>query len=237
VSKLTGIPVSEYKSIVGANVFTHESGIHQHGVLRNPLTYEIMTPESVGKSDRAFVLGKLSGRHAFISRLQILGFDLQKDEYDDAFERFKELADRKKIITDDDLEALLSHKIAEVPEHFKLDSFQVLSGNKIQAMAAITIKTDDGKKVAESSTGDGPIDAAYNAIARIVGGEWPLASYDIKAVTEGEDALGEVTIRIKKESNLYTGRGLATDVIEASILAYINAINRVFAEQDKENNH
>ncbi|MCL2164071.1 MAG: 2-isopropylmalate synthase [Oscillospiraceae bacterium] len=234
VSKLTGVPVSEYKSVIGANAFTHESGIHQHGVLKNPLTYEIMTPESVGKSERSVVLGKLSGRHAFISRLGILGFELSKEEVDEAFERFKTLADRKKNITDDDLEALMNHKIAEVPERFKLDSFQVLSGNKIQAMAAITIKTVDGKMTAESSTGDGPIDAAYNAVARIVGGEWPLASYDIKAVTEGEDALGEVTIRIKKDNKLYTGRGLATDVIEASILAYVNAINRVFAEQEKE---
>lgn len=230
VSKLTSVPVSVCKAIVGANAFAHESGIHQHGVLANPLTYEIMTPESVGRDGNTMILGKLSGRHAFDSRLSALGYELSKEELDDAFKRFKNLADRKKKITDDDLEALVRHEISDVPDTFKLDTFQIQSGNKMRAMASVSLIAD-GKVMTEAATGDGPVDAAYNAAARIVGGEWPLSSYDIKAVTEGEDALGEVVVRVKKGDRLYTGRGLATDVIEASILAFVNAINRVFAER------
>ena len=232
VSKLTGVPISIYKAVVGANAFAHGSGIHQHGILVNPLTYEIMTPKSVGKSESTMVLGKLSGRHAFDDRLRTLGFDLSGEEIDEAFIRFKELADRKKTITDDDLVALISYKTADVPEFYTLDSFQIQSGNKMQAMAVVSLIAGEGAKVTEASIGDGPVDAAYNAIARIVGGKWPLTSYDIKAVTEGEDALGEVTVRIKAGDKFYTGRGLATDIIEASIRAYINAINRVYAETD-----
>ncbi len=232
VSKFTGVPVSIYKSIVGANAFAHESGIHQHGVLANPMTYEIMTPQSVGKTESTMVLGKLSGRHAFVDKLNAMGYTLSKEEIDDAFARFKDLADRKKTIADEDLEALMSQKVTDVPPLYSLDSFQIQSGNKMQAMASVTLLHGDGT-ITEAATGDGPIDAAYNAAARIVGGQWPLVSYDIKAVTEGVDALGAVTVRVKHGERNHTGRGLASDIIEASILAYVNAINRAMAQEGR----
>ena len=232
VSAFTGVPVAVNKAIVGANAFAHESGIHQHGVLANPMTYEIMTPQSVGKADNTMVLGKLSGRHAFSDRLRSLSYVLSEEEIDIAFVRFKELADRKKNITDDDLEALVSHMV-DVPEYYKLDTFQLQSGNRMSAMASITLLHAD-TPTTEAATGDGPIDAAFNAIVRIVGGEWPLVSYDIKAVTGGMDALGEVLVRIRHKSEVYIGKGLSTDIIEASILAYINAINRAMAKLAKD---
>lgn len=225
VSKLTGIPVSVHKAIVGDNAFAHESGIHQHGVLANPMTYEIMTPQSVGKTESTMVLGKLSGRHAFTNRLEEMGYTLSKDDIDAAFAEFKQLADRKKTITDDDLDAIVYNRIGNINEFYKLDTFQVHSGNKSQAMASITL-SHNGEMHSEAANGDGQIDAAFNAVMKIVGGEWTLESYDIKAVTGGIDALGEVTVRVKHEDKTYTGRGLSTDIIEASIMAYINAINR-----------
>lgn len=234
VSMLTGVPVSIYKAIVGANAFAHESGIHQHGVLANPMTYEIMTPQSVGKTESTMVLGKLSGRHAFADKLNAMGYQLTKEEIDEAFVKFKDLADRKKNITDEDLDALVSYKLTKVPDYYKLDSFQIQSGNKMQSIASITLVHDD-KVMTEAATGDGPVDAAYNAAARIVGGEWPLDSYDIRAVTGGVDALGEVIVRVSQNGVMHTGRGLSTDVIEASIHAYINAINRAKALEAKKN--
>ncbi|MDR3120407.1 MAG: 2-isopropylmalate synthase [Clostridiales bacterium] len=229
VSKLTGVPVSVYKAVVGANAFAHESGIHQHGVLANPMTYEIMTPQSVGKTESTMVLGKLSGRHAFADRIESMGFRLTKNEVDGAFERFKALADRKKEITDEDLEALV-YTAGDVPERYRLTTFQIQSGNKIQATASVTL-LHEGREVTADATGDGPIDAAYNAAAKVIGGEWPLAAYDIKAVTEGMDALGEVTVRIHHGGGLHIGRGLSTDIIEASIFAYVNAINRAMVHE------
>ena len=232
VAHLTGVPVPVCKAIVGANAFAHESGIHQHGVLENPMTYEIMTPQSVGKTESTMVLGKLSGRHAFTDRLNSMGYNLSKEEIDKAFKEFKILADRKKTITDEDLEVLVSHKMAEVPDFFGIDNFQIQSGNKMQAMASVTLIHDENS-VTEAATGDGPVDAAFNAAARIVGGEWPLASYDIKAVTEGMDALGEVTVRVMHGGRMHTGRGFAPDIIEASLNAYVNAINRAMAHESK----
>jgi len=232
VAKITSIPVPVCKAIVGGNAFAHESGIHQHGMLANPMTYEIMTPESVGQKQTTLVLGKLSGRHAFDDRLKEMGFSLSKEEIDSAFIRFKELADRKKEITDSDLEALVSHKVAEVPCFYELLDFQFQSGKEVKAMASITLRHNNVTK-SEAATGDGPVDAAYNAISRIVGGDWQLASYDIKAVTEGKDALGEVTVRLKHDGASYTGKGLSTDVIESSIRAFINAANRAYAEASK----
>lgn len=235
VSKLTGVPVSVYKAIVGDNAFAHESGIHQHGVLANPMTYEIMTPKSVGKSKSTMVLGKLSGRHAFADHLESMGYKLDKEEIDVAFVEFKQLADRKKDITDDDLEAIISHTVGgNIEEEFyKIDTFQVHSGNKSQAMASITLSYN-GELYSEAANGDGQVDAACNAITRIVGGEWSLISYDIKAVTGGIDALGEVIMRVKHNDKEYTGRGLSTDVVEASIIAYVNAVNRALAIENKE---
>ncbi len=229
VSQLTSVPIAVCKAIVGPNAFAHESGIHQHGMLANPMTYEIMTPQSVGKTESAMVLGKHSGRHAFSERLRTLGYELSPAEIDDAFARFKELADRKKTITDDDIEALLTTEQSDVPEVYSLDSFQIQTGNKIKSLASVSLHHQESL-LTEAAMGDGPIDAAYHVVERVTGRAWPLASYDIKAVTEGEDALGEVTVRVRAGKRLYTGRGLASDIIEASIRAYLNAINRALSD-------
>lgn len=228
VAKLSGVPVSITKAIVGGNAFAHESGIHQHGVLANPMTYEIMTPQSVGKTESTMVLGKLSGRHAFVDRLESMGYSLTKEEVDRAFAEFKDLADRKKEITDEDLEALASHRMVDVPDYYALDTLQIQTGNKMQSMASVAL-IHNGSMKTEAATGDGPVDAACNAVMRIAGGEWSLIAYDIKAVTGGMDALGEVIVRVQHEGVTHTGRGLSTDIIEASVRAYINAINRAHA--------
>jgi 2-isopropylmalate synthase len=232
VAKITGMPVAATKAIVGENAFAHESGIHQHGMLMNPMTYEIMTPQSVGKTESTMVLGKLSGRHAFIDRLLALGYALPPEEADAAFTAFKELADRKKEITDVDLEALVSHRMTDAPAYYAIDEFQIQSGNKMKAMASITL-LHDGAAYSEAATGDGPIDAIFNAATRVVGGDWSLSSYDIRAVTGGMDALGEVTVRVRHGAETHIGRGLSTDVIEASIRAYINAVNRAMAMESR----
>lgn len=228
VSKLTGVPLPVCKAIVGQNAFSHESGIHQHGVLQNPLTYEIMTPQSIGKLENTLVLGKLSGRHAFQERLKDMGYLLGDEDLDHAFQEFKELADRKKRITDSDLEAIVGHRLTDVPDYYSLTAYQIQSGNKLQSMASVTLE-HDGETFTEAATGDGPVDAVCNAAVRIVGGDWPLETYDIKAVTSGMDALGEVVVRVRHDGVMHTGRGLSTDIIEASLLAFINAINRALA--------
>ena len=240
VAALTGVSIPVCKAIVGANAFAHESGIHQHGVLANPMTYEIMTPQSVGKTESSLVLGKLSGRHALADRLHELGYDLSADDLNNVFERFKNLADKKKTITDEDLEALVSQP-GGVQEYYSIEMFQTSSGNKMQAMASVSLRHEDEVKV-EAAAGDGPIDAAYNAIIRIIGGKWELESYDIKAVTGGTDALGEVTVRVRRYADddrpadaqrpvSSTGHGLSTDIIEASIMAFISAINRALSKK------
>ncbi|MDR3185664.1 MAG: 2-isopropylmalate synthase [Christensenellaceae bacterium] len=230
VSKLTGVPIPICKPIVGDNAFAHESGVHQHGVLANPLTYEIMTPESVGKTESTLVLGKLSGRHAFAAHIKTLNYELDKNGLESAFLRFKDLADKKKKITDDDIEALISNRTQDVRETYRLESFQLQTGNKIKSLAGITLSYKDNEYT-ETAVGDGPVNAAYNAITKIIGGEWPLSAYEIKAVTEGRDALGEVTVRIKKYDRIFVGKGVSHDVIAASILAYINAVNRAEESQ------
>jgi len=235
VSRLTGIQLPVNKAVVGQNAFAHDSGIHQHGVLSNPTTYEIMTPQSVGKTNRTMTLGKLSGRHAFVDRLGQIGITLSKEDVDEAFERFKNLADRKKTITNEDLEAIVN-SLGDVPEIYKLTNFQLTSGKNTQSLASVTLM-HAGREISEAATGDGPIDAAYNAAVRIVGGEWPLISYDIKAVTEGMDALGEVIVRVGHEGGAQVGRGLSTDIIEASIFAYVNAINRALARAENHQTH
>lgn len=233
VSKLTGVPIPICKAIVGDNAFAHESGIHQHGVLKNPMTYEIMTPQSVGKSGTEMVLGKLSGRHAFADKLISMGYTLSRDELNLAFAQFKNLADRKKKITDEDLEVIVSQQISDVPDYFKLEAFQIQTGNKMDSVASITLSHNE-KSITEAATGDGPIDAAYNAVSKIAGEGWLLDSYGINAVTGGVDALGEVTVRVSHSGISSTGRGVSTDIIEASIVSYINAINRVMAGSEKK---
>ncbi|MDL2236993.1 2-isopropylmalate synthase [Christensenellaceae bacterium OttesenSCG-928-K19] len=227
LSKTIGVSIPPNKAIVGANAFAHESGIHQHGVLAKRETYEIMTPESVGLTTNKMVLGKHSGRHAFEDFLKELGYNLGKDELDTAFAQFKDLCDKKKEVTEYDIEALVSDKTAKVTEHYKLKQFVVNSGNAFRATASILLEDMDGKEQAQVAFGDGPVDAAYQAIEKIVPVDTTLQSYKINAVSHGEDALGEVIVKVSAGDKTVTGRGLSTDIIESSILAYINGINKL----------
>lgn len=226
ITTLTGVRVQPNKAIVGENAFAHESGIHQHGVLANKETYEIMTPESIGLSENKMVLGKHSGRHAFEERINSLGYSLSEEDINSTFKQFKELADKKKTVSDRDIEALLEQKAVSIPEIYSLDRFIINSGNTITSIATVQLSTED-KLIEDVSTGDGPVDAAFKAIEKIVGMNFVLESYDIRAVTEGKDAQGQVVVKLKKENEVYTGRGVSTDVIEASIKAYVNAMNKV----------
>lgn len=227
LSKIIGVSIPPNKAIVGANAFAHESGIHQHGVLANRETYEIMTPESVGLVTNKMVLGKHSGRHAFDDFMKELGYNLSTEELDTAFAQFKELCDKKKEVTEYDVEALVAQKAAKVVEHFRLKQFVVNSGNTIQATANVTLEDMSGAEQEQVALGDGPIDAAYQAIENIVQMPLKLQNYKINAVSHGEDALGEVVVKVASENRTVTGRGLSTDIIEASMLAYINAINKL----------
>lgn len=228
VSTLTGIAVPPNKAIVGDNAFAHESGIHQHGVLNNPLTYEIMSPEVVGISRNAIVLGKHSGKHAFEERLKHLGYEMDADTITTLFAKFKDLADRKKMVFDKDIEALIVEKASVRPEWYTLIYHHVSSGNQTLATASVQLKTSAGISEA-ASCGDGPVDATFKAIEQAVGFPIGLKDYQLKAVTAGEDALGEATVWIERDGRTFNGRGLSTDVIEASAKAYVNAINKMLA--------
>ena len=229
VSTLTGVAVQPNKAVVGANAFAHESGIHQHGMLSNKSTYEIMTPESIGLGQNKMVLGKHSGRHAFEERLKEMGYNLSAEEIQEAFEKFKALADKKKVVLDRDIEALVEERMSDIPEFFELDSFQINSGNKLISTAVIQLKRNDAV-LTEAATGDGPVDAAFKAIERAIGISLNLEDYGIRAVTEGADALGEVTVRVSFDEKIFVGRGVSTDIIEASIKSYLNAVNKILDE-------
>lgn len=230
IQTITGVAVAPTKPIVGANAFAHESGIHQHGVLANKETYEIITPESVGIPKNAIVLGKHSGRHAFEERLKELGYSLDQEKLDKAFAKFKTLTDKKKVIKDRDLEALIGVVPVSGEERYTLDKFIINSGNAITSTAVIGLKQGDEiwERVAAS---DGPINASYRAINKIVGKEVILEDYSLKAMTDGEDAQGEAIVKISIDGGeIVTGRGVSTDVVEASIKAYINGINKYFVD-------
>ncbi|MCR5089024.1 MAG: 2-isopropylmalate synthase [Oscillospiraceae bacterium] len=217
------------KSIVGRNAFAHESGIHQHGVLANKQTYEILTPESVGVHTNSLILGKHSGKHAVADRLQKLGYQLSAEELQSVFEEFKDLCDKKKSVQDADLEAMAEHRFlrqtVETADGYELDWFSVHTSNFTTATCTVCLKKD-GRKYEDVSLGDGPIDAAYNAIDKIVNPpEHTFGIWNIHSVSEGKDTLGDVTVRLYADGRTYTGKGLSTDVIEASINAYINAVN------------
>lgn len=223
-----GMHVPLNKAVVGSNAFAHEAGIHQHGVLANRLTYEIMTPQSIGLPSNCMAFGKHSGRHAVEQRLSELGHNLSQEELNAFFESFKNLADKKKIINDADLEALLTHKVSPYKEQrYELDRFTVNSGNYVTSNAVVRLK--NGKdSFEEVAIGDGPIDAAFKAVDKIVRiGNHSLEDYYIQSVTEGNDALGEVVVKIKSGDTVVTGRGLSTDILEASILAYVNGLNKL----------
>ena len=226
VSKLTGIVVQPNKAIVGQNAFSHEAGIHQDGVLKKRITYEIIKPQDVGFSGTRLVLGKHSGRHAFSERLKKLGFELNDGKLLKAFERFKTLADKKKEIFDEDLLSIVEDGIVSIPETYRLEDLNITSGNKITPSAAIGLKKGS-KILKKTSTGDGPVDACYNAIDAITGLKCKLLDYSLKSITGGKDALGEVTVRIRSKNEEVSGRGTSTDIIEASAKAYVNAVNKL----------
>lgn len=230
VSALTGVDVQMNKAIVGANAFAHESGIHQHGMLTNSLTYEIISPEVIGISRNALVLGKHSGRHAFEDRLKQMNYDLDGETINGLFAKFKELADRKKVVFDRDIAALIIDKPSMQTEHYRLAYHQVVSGSQNVATATVRLETNDGM-IERASCGDGPVDAIFKAIESAVGFPVGLKDYQLKAVTAGEDALGESTVWIEYNGNIFNGRGLSTDIIEASAKAYLNAINKRLTAQ------
>jgi 2-isopropylmalate synthase len=236
LTRITGVKVQPNKAIVGENAFAHEAGIHQHGVMKNKATYEIMKPESIGLSRNSLVLGKHSGKHAFRDKVKHLGFDLSEAELDVMFEKFKVLADKKKSVYDRDIEAMLSKEATQVPKTYCLDSYVINSGNTITSTAVIKM-IRDGKTIERVSRGEGPIDASFKSIEKIVGMELNLEDYQIQSVTEGEDAQGDAHVKISDAAGIiYSGRGLSTDIIEASIHAYINAVNKMIYQQESGKN-
>lgn len=226
VSTLAGMNIQPNKAIVGDNAFAHESGIHQDGFLKEPTTYEIMTPQSVGRSESRLVLGKHSGRHAVRVRLEEMGYVLSDEQIQRTYERFIELADRKQQVTDRDLQAMVEEDVVSIPERFVLDYIHTTSGTRAVATASVRIFVD-GEEREEAAVGDGPVDAAYRAIDRVTGIETELVGYFLNAVTGGTDALGEVSVQIKDNGNVYSGRGTSTDVIIASARAYVQALNKL----------
>jgi len=233
VSDITGMYVQANKAIVGANAFRHESGIHQDGILKERSTYEIMDPKDVGLMGSTLTLGKLSGRHAFKARLEELGYSLSDEELKRAFMAFKELADKKREITDRDLEALVAEELRLVSETYHLEHVQVSCGDHSVATATVRLTGPDGTSMADAALGTGPVDAIYKAINRLVGVPNELTEFSVKSVTEGIDAIGEVTIRIQSGNRTYTGRGASTDIMVASAKAYLNALNRLIAATEK----
>ncbi len=229
LQNITGVKVPPTKPITGANAFAHEAGVHQHGILCNRATYEIMSPEDIGIPQSTMVLGKHSGRHAFENRLEFLGFHLTPKELDEVFEAFKELADKKKFVLDSDLEVLAKGDKVLAGGRYKLDNFVINTGNTISSISRVSvIDFFDNNTIKESvALGHGPIDASYKAINSIVGTNYELESYALNSITEGEDALGEAITKITYDGAKATGRGISTDVLEASLRSYINGINKI----------
>jgi 2-isopropylmalate synthase len=233
VSKLTGVVVQPNKAIVGANAFAHESGIHQDGVLKEASTYEIMTPATVGLKKSSLPLGKLSGRNAFRNKLQDMGYYLADEELNRVFARFKDLADRKKTVYDEDLISLIETEVIykSVPEHFRLEELVVLTGTMVKPNATVKLKMGDELKTT-SSFGDGPIDATYKAITTLAQSTCKLLKFAVSSITGGTEALGEVSVRLEDEGHIVTGQGVDPDIVTASARAYINGLNRLkFAQE------
>jgi len=223
---LTGYTVAPNKAIVGKNAFTHEAGIHQDGMLKNRETYEIMKPEMIGLKASKLILGKHSGRHAFVKRLVELGYDLRDEDLEKAFSRFKTLAEEKGKIMDSDLKAIVENETRVAKEYFRLDYYQVISGSNIKATSTIGIEIE-GKLIEGAFSGDGPIDASFKAIDKITGMKTKLNDYSIESVSEGKDAIGYVKIIVSHGETEVMGSGISTDIIDASIKAYIDAMNRI----------
>jgi 2-isopropylmalate synthase len=227
VSRLTGMVVPGNKAIVGANAFAHESGIHQDGMLKEKTTYEIMSPETIGLKESKLVLGKHSGRHAFREKLVDMGYELNEEQLNEAFAKFKDLADKKKTVSDEDIRALIEEKMIQTPEVFVLETIQVSYGNQSVPMATVRIRTAEGSTIEEASVGNGSVDAIYKAIDKATQEEVELEDYSIKSVTHGKDALGEVHVLLNQGELSVQGRGVSTDILEASAKAYIDALNRL----------
>lgn len=251
VSAYTGMVVQPNKAIVGANAFAHEAGIHQDGMLKNQQTYEIMRPETVGLNASKLVLGKHSGRHAFRTRIEELGYtDLDKEELDAAFKRFKRLADKKKVVTDADIQAIIADEVFQPPEIWKLEQIQISCGDHSIPTASVCLVGPDGEQHRDAALGTGPVDAAYQAINRIIGVRNRLMEFTINAVTEGLDAQAEATIRIQPENGereyglnpqtsqafvrSFSGHGASTDIVVASARAYLSALNKMLAAREEE---
>jgi len=233
VSDLTGFPVQLNKAVVGGNAFRHSSGLHVDGMIKKSVTYEIMDPRSIGIPSSSLVLGKTSGRHAFRERLSELGYSLDDEDLNKAFASFKELADKKKDITDRDIESLVAEEQRTVTERYHLDRIQVTCGDRGIPTAAVRLVGPDGKMIEDAALGTGPVDAVYQAINRLVNLSNSLTEFSVKSVTEGIDAIGEVLIRIESDGVSYTGRGADTDIIVSSAKAYVNALNRLLAVKNK----
>ncbi len=226
LTNITGIAVPPNKAIVGMNAFAHEAGIHQDGVLKEKITYEIMRPESVGISQSTLVLGKHSGRHAFRERIQAMGYQLSETHLNLAFQRFKEVADKKKQVFDEDLEAIIADEILRIPDHYKLINLNVVSGSVTVPTATVQIEMG-GKLYQEAGFGDGPVDAAYKTIAKMTKTKSHLLKFTVNAITGGTDAQGEVMAILEEEGIRVTGQGAHTDIILAAAKAYINALNKL----------
>ena len=228
VSELTGFPVQPNKAIVGSNAFSHESGIHQDGIIKMPITYEIIDPKTVGVPSSSLVMGKHSGRHAFKERLAELGYSLNDENFNRAFTAFQQLAEKKKVIANKDIESLVAEEQRTVSELYHLDRIQVTCGDRGVPTAAVRLVVG-GKVVEDAALGTGPVDAVYKAINRLVNVANKLTEFSVKSVSEGIDAIGEVLIRIESDGITYTGRGADTDIIVASAKAYMNALNRLLS--------
>lgn len=229
VSNLTGMVVQPNKAIVGANAFAHESGIHQDGVLKNRLTYEIVDARTVGLTDNRISLGKLSGRSAVRARLEELGYDLSREDLDDAFARFKDLADRKREITDRDLESIVSVQVQQPDACYQLKLVQVSCGSSLRPTATVTLADENGHEQTSAAIGTGPVDAVCRALNQLAGVPNELVEFSVKSVTEGIDAMGDVTIRLRRDGQLYSGHSADTDVVVAAAEAFVNALNRLVA--------
>lgn len=227
VSNITGMTVQRNKAIVGQNAFAHESGIHQHGMLQNRSTYEIMTPEDVGFVGTNLVLGKHSGRHAFRDRVKSLGYELDDEKLQQVFDDFIALADKKKEIYDADIVALIENRSDDAEQTWSLQSFQTFGGTGTIPTATIELVHQDGRVVRDAATGDGPVDASFWCLERIVGVPAKLLEYQVRSVSTGQDAQGEVALEIEVENRRYHGKGVSTDVIQASVAAYLQALNKV----------
>lgn len=230
ITRITGMAVQPNKAIVGTNAFAHESGIHQDGLLKEKMTYEIIRPEDIGLHKTELVLGKHSGRHAFKSRLAELGFELTPDEIETAFVKFKNLADQKKSIFDEDIEALVSEEVSKIPEKYALVDLSVSCGTTVKPTAALKINVD-GKEVDRLEHGDGPVDAIYKAIAEVSQTKSTLRKFEVKSITGGTDALGEVTVTLEEEGITVRGHGADTDTLVAAAKAYITALNKLAARK------